>query len=92
MFMLGGMGSLGPTTPEQLTAFFTGYGDIELDHDAIAYYRHTRALEDVALWAEQAITGPDREECIDILRGVLGTGGLAQLAQAVSDPVGDVGA
>ncbi len=92
MFMLGGMGSLGPTTPEQLTAFFTGYGDIELDQDAIAYYRHTRALEDVALWAEQAITGPDREECIDILRGVLGTGGLAQLAQAVSDPGGDVGA
>lgn len=80
MFMLGGMGSLGPTTPEQLAAFFTGYGDIELDQDAVTYYRHTRALEDVSLWAEQAITGPDREECVDILRGVLGAGGLAQLA------------
>ncbi|MFG1815777.1 phosphotransferase enzyme family protein [Kribbella sp. NPDC049174] len=80
MFMLGGMGSLGPTTPEQLKAFFTGYGDIELDQDAVTYYRHTRALEDAALWAEQAITGPDREECVDILRGVLGVGGLAQLA------------
>ncbi|TCO30083.1 spectinomycin phosphotransferase [Kribbella steppae] len=80
MFMLGGMGSIGPTTPEQLTAFFTGYGDVDLDQDAIAYYRHTRALEDVALWAEQALTGPDREDCVDILSGVLGAGGLARLA------------
>jgi spectinomycin phosphotransferase len=92
MFMLGGMGSLGPTTPEQLTAFFTGYGDRGLDQDAITYYRHTRALEDVALWAEQAITGRDREECLDILRAVLGVGGLARLAVAVGDPVSDVGA
>jgi spectinomycin phosphotransferase len=82
MFMLGGMGSLGPTTPEQLAAFFTGYGDIGPDQDAIAYYRHARALEDVALWAEQALTGPDREECVDILRGVLGRDGLASLALA----------
>jgi spectinomycin phosphotransferase len=74
MFMLGGMGSLGPTTPEELAAFFTGYGDVEPDHDAITYYRHTRALEDVALWAEQALTGPDREDSLDILRGVLGPG------------------
>ncbi|WP_433162593.1 phosphotransferase [Kribbella sp. CA-247076] len=80
MFLLGGMGSLGPTTTEQLTAFFTGYGDVALDQDAISYYRHARALEDVALWAEQALTGPDREGCIDILRGVLGPGGLAPLA------------
>jgi spectinomycin phosphotransferase len=80
MFMLGGMGSLGPTTPEQLTAFFTGYGDVQPDQDAITYYRHARALEDVVLWAEQALNGPDPEDSLEILRGVLGPGGLAQLA------------
>ncbi|MEU4607838.1 phosphotransferase [Kribbella sp. NPDC023972] len=80
MFMLGGLGSLGPTSDEHLTAFFTGYGDVELDQPAVTYYRHARALEDVVLWAEQALAGPDREDCIDILRGVLGPGGLAQLA------------
>ncbi len=81
MFMLGGMGTLGPTTPEQLDAFFTGYGqDTALDQHAITYYRNARALEDVALWAEQTITGPDREESLAILRGVLGPDGLAVLA------------
>ncbi|WP_165949245.1 phosphotransferase [Kribbella turkmenica] len=80
MFLLGGMGSLGPTTSGQLTAFFTGYGDVHLDQEALTYYRHVRALEDAALWAEQALTGPDRGECIDILRGGLGPGGLARLA------------
>ncbi|MFI7061906.1 phosphotransferase enzyme family protein [Kribbella sp. NPDC050124] len=80
MFMLGGMGSLGPTTPEQRSAFFTGYGDVEPDPDAVAYYRHVRAVEDVVLWAEQAITGPDREDSLSILSGVLEPGGLAHLA------------
>jgi spectinomycin phosphotransferase len=78
MFMLGGMGTLGPTTPAQLDAFFTGYGqDTALDQHAITYYRNARALEDVALWAEQTITGPDREESFDILKGILGPNGLA---------------
>jgi len=83
MFMLGGMGTLGPTTPAQLDAFFTGYGltgDTTLDQHAITYYRNARALEDVALWAEQTITGPDREESLPILRGVLSPDGLAVLA------------
>ncbi|TDO43068.1 hypothetical protein EV643_1191, partial [Kribbella sp. VKM Ac-2527] len=55
-------------------------GDTTLDQHAITYYRNARALEDVALWAEQAITGPDREESLDILKGVLGPHGLAVFA------------
>jgi spectinomycin phosphotransferase len=82
MFMLGGMGSLGPTTADQLAAFFDGYGDITLDETNLTYYRCARALEDVALWAEQAIHGPDREECLAILRGVLAPDGLAVRALA----------
>ena len=77
MFMLGGMGSLGPTTADQLGAFFDGYGEVTLDETNLTYYRCARALEDVALWAEQAIQGPDREDCLDILRGVLAPDGLA---------------
>ncbi|MGW1344237.1 phosphotransferase enzyme family protein [Kribbella sp. NPDC002412] len=85
MFMLGGMGPLGPTTAEQRAAFFSGYGDHEPDPDAVTYYRHARAVEDVVLWAEQAITGPDREDSLSILSGVLGPGGLAHLATSGSD-------
>ncbi|MDX6252397.1 MAG: spectinomycin phosphotransferase [Kribbellaceae bacterium] len=77
MFMLGGMGSLGPTTDTQLSAFFAGYGAIDLDPTRLTYYRCARALEEIALWAEQVLTGPDREESLAILQGVLGADGLA---------------
>ncbi len=82
MFLLGGMGSLGPTTTRQLDAFFAGYGEVDPDPVNLRYYRHARAQEDVALWAEQVITGPDREESLRILRGVLGPDGLATVATA----------
>jgi len=79
MFMLGGMGDVGPTTSEQLQAFLTGYGPHALDEAAVRYYRHVRAREDVVLWSHQALTGPDREECVEIAQGIL-TSGLAALA------------
>jgi spectinomycin phosphotransferase len=77
LFMLGGMGTLGPTTQAAQDAFFTGYGPTDLDDTRLTYYRSTRALEDVALWAQQAITGPDRQDCLQILQGVLSPDGLA---------------
>ena len=82
LFFLGGMGSLGPTTPAQQHAFFTGYGTVDLNPTRLTYYRSARALEDIALWAEQTIEGPDREDCLRILQGVLGADGLA--VQALS--------
>jgi spectinomycin phosphotransferase len=81
MFMLGGMGDVGPTTPEQLAAFLTGYGEHTLDEDAIRYYRHVRAFEDVVMWSDQALTGPDREYALTVTEGIL-THGLAALATA----------
>ncbi|GAA1606887.1 hypothetical protein GCM10009789_71510 [Kribbella sancticallisti] len=77
LFMLGGMGSLGPTTHEQRRAFFQGYGEVTIDRTRLTYYRCARALEDVALWSEQALQGPDREDCLEILRDALGPDGLA---------------
>ncbi|WP_328329618.1 aminoglycoside phosphotransferase family protein [Kribbella sp. NBC_00382] len=82
LFMLGGMGSLGPATPQDQEAFFTGYGPTALDPTRLTYYRSARALEDTTLWAEQALTGPNREDCLEILQGVLGPDGL--VVQALS--------
>ncbi|WP_433010291.1 phosphotransferase enzyme family protein [Kribbella sp. CA-294648] len=82
LFMLGGMGALGPTTQADQDAFFTGYGPAKLDPDRLTYYRCARALEDVALWAHQALTGPDRKDCLEILQGVLSPDGLAVRALA----------
>ena len=79
MFMLGGMGDVGPTRPEHLDAFLTGYGPHTIDDDAVRYYRHVRAFEDVFSWADQAITGPDNAYALQVTKGIL-TKGLAALA------------
>jgi spectinomycin phosphotransferase len=68
LFMLGGMGMLGPTTDEATAAFFEGYGPVDVDDLRLTYYRSARALEDIARWADQAIHGPDREDALTILR------------------------
>ncbi|MEV6285515.1 phosphotransferase [Kribbella sp. NPDC051770] len=80
LLVLGGMGSLGPTDAEQLDAFFGGYGAVEVDAVNLRYYRRARALEEVALWAEQVITGPDREDSLRIFRGALASDGMATVA------------
>lgn len=82
LFVLGGMGSLGPVTPQDQAAFFTGYGPAALDPTRLTYCRSARALEDAALWADQALTGPNREDSLEILQSVLGPDGLA--VQALS--------
>lgn len=79
MFMLGGMDDVGPTTPTQVDAFLTGYGPHTLDQDAIHYYRHVRAFEDVIGWSHQAITGPDEADALTVVKGILDHG-LAALA------------
>ncbi|MFF0340057.1 phosphotransferase enzyme family protein [Kribbella sp. NPDC004875] len=81
MFMLGGMGDVGPTTPGQLQAFLAGYGPHDIDEEAVRYYRHVRAFEDVIGWSHQALTGPDEPYCLEVTRGILSTG-LAALAVA----------
>jgi spectinomycin phosphotransferase len=79
MFMLGGMGDIGPTTSTQLNAFLAGYGPHTLDQDAVHYYRHVRALEDVIGWSHQAITGPAEPYALQVTKGILSEG-LAALA------------
>ncbi|HWD80435.1 MAG TPA: phosphotransferase [Kribbella sp.] len=79
MFMLGGMGDVGPTTQAQLDAFLTGYGPHTLDEEAVRYYRHVRAFEDVIGWSHQALTGPEEPYALQVTKGIL-TKGLAALA------------
>jgi spectinomycin phosphotransferase len=80
LFLLGGMGTLGPITPAEEAAFFTGYGPADLDQTRLTYYRAARALEEIALWADQAITGPDREASLRYFQATLSPDGLAVLA------------
>ncbi|MBP2349545.1 spectinomycin phosphotransferase [Kribbella aluminosa] len=79
MFMLGGMGDVGPTTTAQREAFLAGYGPHVLDEEAVHYYRHVRAYEDVIGWSHQALTGPEEPYALQVTKGILTTG-LAALA------------
>ncbi|MEV0795151.1 phosphotransferase [Kribbella sp. NPDC050459] len=79
MFMLGGMGDVGPTTTGQMDAFLAGYGPHTVDQEAVHYYRHVRAFEDVVGWSHQAITGPEEPYALQVTKGILTTG-LAALA------------
>ncbi|HZX06203.1 phosphotransferase enzyme family protein [Kribbella sp.] len=79
MFMLGGMGDVGPTTTAQQEAFLTGYGPHTLNQETVHYYRHVRAYEDVINWSHQALTGPDEPYALQVTKGILTTG-LAALA------------
>ncbi|MGW5189600.1 phosphotransferase enzyme family protein [Kribbella sp. NPDC004138] len=79
MFMLGGMGDVGPTTTDQTDAFLAGYGPHTVDQEAVHYYRHVRAFEDVVGWSHQAITGPEEPYALQVTKGILTTG-LAALA------------
>ncbi|MEU8222721.1 aminoglycoside phosphotransferase family protein [Kribbella sp. NPDC048915] len=79
MFMLGGMGEFGPVTENQRNAFLDGYGAHAIDEDAVRYYRHVRAYEDVVGWSHQALEGPENAFALGVLKGVLSEG-LAALA------------
>ncbi|WP_427888612.1 phosphotransferase enzyme family protein [Kribbella sp. GL6] len=81
MFMLGGMGDVGPTTTAQREAFLTGYGPHTLDEDAIHYYRHVRAYEDVISWSHQSLTGPDEPYALQVTKNILTTGLAALVVQ-----------
>ncbi len=83
LFILGGMGPIGPTTLDEQEAFFTGYGEVELDPTRLAYYRSARAIEDFVGWSDYVLGGaPDRTDRVEVVRFILGPDGLALRALA----------
>ncbi|MEV7228818.1 phosphotransferase [Polymorphospora sp. NPDC051019] len=88
MFVLGGgVLPFAPATAAQQGWFLDGYGAVEPDADLLAYYRCTRALEDVADLAmvalDPTLDPPERAENLGYVEGVLGPYGLP--AQALRD-------
>lgn len=87
MFVLGGVLAFAPVTPEEQSWFFAGYGAADLDPIAVAYYRCTRALVDLADPAAQVVDverypEAERAEALSIVRGVLSSTGLVSLAMS----------
>jgi spectinomycin phosphotransferase len=73
MFPGGGLGA-GWLTPEKEEAlFYDGYGEVDIDPVALAYYRYERIVQDIAEYCEQILLNraedQDREEGLRQLTG-----------------------
>ncbi|HEU4542668.1 MAG TPA: hypothetical protein VFR23_16185 [Jiangellaceae bacterium] len=80
----GGMHAYGPVGADEQAWFDAGYGSADVDPVGLAYYRCTRAIEDVVYFAYDILDvdrpPAERAEFLAIIRGVAGPTGLVQCA------------
>jgi spectinomycin phosphotransferase len=71
MFIGGAQGFAGRTAQEEEILFYQGYGQVQIDPLALAYYRYERIVQDIALFCEQILLngegGEDREQAFRYL-------------------------
>lgn len=72
MFIGAGLGESGYTPLEEETLFYQGYGQTNINQDAIAYYRYERIIEDIWAYCEQIFLsnegGEDRAQSFEYLQ------------------------
>ncbi len=54
MFIGGGVGNVWNKPPEE-KLFYKGYGETEINSTALAYYRHERIVEDIAIYSRELL-------------------------------------
>lgn len=84
IFIISGIGGdgVGPTETEW---FLQGYGDVEIDSTALAYYRYAWAVQDMAAFGEELFFMPQRGQAsrraaLQYFRGLFEEGGIVQRA------------
>jgi len=85
MFSVGGGISVELVDPNATARFLEGYGDVEIDSQALGYYRHAWAVQDVGGYAwrvllDQSATEAQRHDAADILVGLFRPGEIVDLA------------
>jgi len=84
MFIGGGLGGGGHTPQEEISLFYQGYGQTQIDPIALAYYRCERIIEDIAVICEQVFLseqgGQDRLQAIEYLKSNYLPEGTIELA------------
>ena len=87
MFIGGGLGFVGRTPQEEERLFYQGYGQVQVDPVALAYYRFERIIQDIAVFCNeltyQTGSDQDREQSLHYLRSNFVPGGTVERAYAV---------
>jgi spectinomycin phosphotransferase len=85
MFVGGGVGGVWNSAHEEAW-FYQGYGQMEVDVAAIAYYRYERIVEDIAAFCEQLLLtdegGADREGALRFFLGQFLPNNVVAIARA----------
>lgn len=59
MFIGGGVGNVW-NKQNEVELFYQGYGEVNLDLNLLAYYRHERIVEDIAIYIQQILYSCDK--------------------------------
>jgi spectinomycin phosphotransferase len=85
MYPGGAQGFSGHTPEEEERLFFQGYGQVEVNRQALAYYRCERIVQDIAIFGEQLLLsaegGEDREQSCGYLASNFLPGGTVEMAR-----------
>jgi spectinomycin phosphotransferase len=89
MYVGAGIGEVW-NSPREETLFYRGYGPVEIDAAALAYYRYERIVQDIAAFCEQLLLtdegGEDREQSLRFVAGQFEPGDVIDIAFR-SDPL-----
>lgn len=84
MFPGGAQGFGGHSSQEEEILFYQGYGQIQINQTAHAYYRYERIIEDIAIYSEELLFtgagGEDRKQSLQYLISNFLPGGTIEAA------------
>lgn len=86
MFIGGAQGFRGHSLEEEETLFYKGYGSVEINPFALAYYRYERIIEDIAAYCDELFfevgSEEDRRRSLQYLKSNFLIGGTIEVAYA----------
>ncbi len=84
MFVIGGIGR-GLVSPRETACFLRGYGEAEIDPQALTYYRYAWAVQDMGAYGEQVFFSPglgeaSRRDGLEGFKSLFAPGNIVDIA------------